>query len=412
MASSVDMVLPGLVNTHSHALQRALRGRVEHNNSPNQQGNFWSWRQAMYRDVLRFDLDQIEIIATWCYLEMLKAGIVAVGEFHYLHHDQQGQPYADPCAVSKRLTRAAERIGIRLVLLQTGYARNAFGEPALPEQRRFIFDTPDAFLAFADQVRKEITSPLVHHGLAAHSVRACPREWIEHIADHAQTHKLPLHLHACEQRQEIATCVAEHGLMPIPLLRECGALTPDTTLVHATHIDAEDIALLAESNTLVSICPSTEKNLGDGICPVADLHRAGIRLCIGSDQHTRIDFASELRSLEELERLRLERRHVLTAPGQRLADALIPIATTHGAQSLWGRGGEAPLQNDRIEIRAPIEADLFGPGEGLDAWLVAGNTSQVRNVFVNGQHVVQDGKHPGESQVYDDLRQVFRALKS
>jgi formimidoylglutamate deiminase len=402
------MILPGFVNTHSHAMQRALRGRVEKNDTSKGKSDFWSWRETMYSDVLRFDLDAIEVIASWCYLEMIKAGFVAVGEFHYLHHNTDGKPYSDPAAVSKRLAKAADRVGIRLVLLQTGYMRNGFNQPALPEQRRFIFNDADAFLSFGEHIREEIKGPLVSHGLAIHSVRACPRDFIAKIATQAHAQNLPLHVHACEQTQEIQGCLDEHGIKPIPLLEQCGALSSRTTLVHATHIDAHDISLMAHSDTMVSLCPSTEKNLGDGLCPIVDLHNAGIKLTLGSDQHARIDVADELRALEENERLRLQRRHVLTKPGTRLANALIPVATQNGWQSLFGTREKA----DYIGIKTPIEAELFGPDDALDAWLIAGNSSDVSDVFVAGKHVVKDGVHAQEKNIYDALKSSVRGLKS
>jgi formimidoylglutamate deiminase len=312
---SVD--LPGFVNAHSHAFQRALRGRVEVRSADRPNDDFWAWRTAMYADAARITTDDVEALATWAYLDMLRAGFVAVGEFHYVHHGVHARPYATP-EMSLRLAKAAAKVGIRLVLLETAYARGGFNRPLTDAQKRFSFPSVDAYLAHVNAVRAAVGANV---GLAIHSVRACPRDWIEAIADFSTRHRLPLHVHACEQRKELDECKAEHGVSPLALLDACKALTERTTVVHATHIDAQDIALLADRKVTVCVTPSTERNLGDGMCPIADLFAARIPVCVGTDSHARIDVVDEMRSLEDHERLRLERRNVLVEPGHRLADA-------------------------------------------------------------------------------------------
>ncbi|MBM4281981.1 MAG: amidohydrolase family protein, partial [Deltaproteobacteria bacterium] len=220
--------LPGFVNAHSHAFQRALRGRVERRSATNPNDDFWAWREAMYADANAISPVDMEALATWAYLDMVRAGFVAVGEFHYVHADADG----DRLVMSRALARAARAVGMHLVLLTTAYARAGFGRPAHDGQRRFVFATIDDFLRHADGSRA-LAGDGVGVGVALHSVRACPADWIHAVAAWARTERLPLHVHACEQRRELDECAAEHGCSPIALLERCGALGPSTTLIHA-----------------------------------------------------------------------------------------------------------------------------------------------------------------------------------
>lgn len=392
------LVLPGFVNAHSHAFQRALRGRVELKSSEHADDDFWSWRTAMYADAARVTPDDVEALATWAYADMVRAGFTTVGEFHYLHHDVDGAPFSQP-EMSLALVRAARTVGIRLVLLETAYARGGVDKPLSAAQRRFAFSSPDAFLAHVDRVRAAVKgAAAVSVGLAIHSVRACPRNVIEAIGGHAAAIAAPLHVHACEQRKEIDECRFEHGLSPIALLREAGALTSATTIVHGTHVDASDIAHLRATGSLVCITPSTERNLGDGLCPIAELMRAGLALCIGSDSHARIDVVDELRSLEDHERLRTERRNVLLSPGQRLHEVLIPCGTRNGLRALDLLDDEG-ANGDRVAVAMPLEGraahGAAGASVGLDAWLVGGSGRDVRRVRVGQRLVVEDGELVG-----------------
>lgn len=408
-------LVPGFANAHSHAFQRALRGRVEARASGAAHDDFWSWRRLMYQAALSLDLDALEAVAAWCFLDMLASGYVAVGEFHYVHHAPDGAPYDDPTAVSAALARAAARVGVRLVLLQTAYARAGHGKPALDEQRRFVFPSVDAFLRHASAVRRRAFEGEVTHGLAIHSVRACSRDWIEAIARVSVDEGLPLHVHACEQPAEIAACREEHGMAPLALLDESGALHPGTTVVHKTHLEEDDPARLARAGATVCVCPSTERNLGDGLCPIADLVAAGVPLAVGSDSHARIDVVDELRSLEDHERLRLMRRNVLTPEGGSLRHALLPAGTVNGARALGLDGGAlvpgAPA--DLIAVRAPLES-AASPEAAVDAWLVGGSGRDVSDVFVNGAHVLARGEPTrcSRDDVEREARAVLKALNA
>ncbi len=367
--------LPGFINAHSHAFQRALRGRVELRSKDHPDDDFWSWREAMYAIANRVSVDDVEALTAWAYLDMLLAGFVAVGEFHYLHHDFGGRPFADPLAMSRAIVRAADRVGMRLVLLQTAYARGGFDTPLSSAQQRFGFASVADYLAHVDGARADLTSSSTSIGFAVHSVRACPRSWIEAIAARAVDVGAVLHVHACEQRAEVVACRAATGLSPIGLLDACGALTPRTTIVHGTHLDDDDIALLADRGCTVCVTPSTERNLGDGLGRIADLVQHRVPICVGTDSHARIDVVDELRSLEDHERLRLQRRNVLTAPGGRLAQAVLPAGTVYGRRSL---GLDAAVGH--VDVAMPIEGRAAGAAVGLDAWLVGGSSADIIDV--------------------------------
>lgn len=378
------LVLPGFINAHSHAFQRALRGRVERRSAEHAQDDFWSWRTTMYADAARLAPEEVEALAAWAYADMLKAGFVAVGEFHYLHHGVDGRPLPQP-SMSLALASAAARVGIRLVLLECAYARGGFERPLVEAQRRFVFPDARAFLAHVDAVRAAVPSS-VAVGVAVHSVRAVPRPFIEEVASYARREGLVLHAHACEQPREIEECQREHGLSPVALLEACGALGPRTTLVHGTHCDAEDIRRLAATGTSVCVTPSTERNLGDGLGPVSDLYAAGVPVCVGTDSHARIDVVDELRSLEDHERLRLMRRNVLVAPGKSLHDALMPAGTRAGRRSL----GLIDDEGDRVKVRMPVEGRASANAM-LDAWLIGGSSADVLDVDVGDVPVVRGG---------------------
>jgi formimidoylglutamate deiminase len=263
---------------------------------------------------------------------------------------------------------------LHITLLETAYARAGAGRPATPGQRRFIFENVKAYLSHVDAARS-LQGPLCSVGVAIHSVRACPREWIEAVAAYAIDRAMPLHVHACEQTREVEECRAEHGMTPIALLHACGALSARATIVHATHLDDDDVSLIAASGATVCLTPSTERNLGDGLCRTGDLHAAGVPLCVGTDSHARIDMVDELRSLEDHERLRMRKRCVLPRPGQRLAEVLVPAGTVNGARSLG-----IDLGASSVDVAMPLEGHGGGAAVGVDAFFVGGSSSDVEAV--------------------------------
>ncbi len=290
--------LPGFVNAHSHAFQRALRGRTEG-------ADFWEWRTSMLALAEGLSPDQVRLGYVQVYREMLAAGYTAVGEFHYL-----GLPEAHAAV------EAAAEAGIELVLLLSAYGRGGL--------ERFRQESAADYLSQLESVRETG----VRVGLAPHSVRACPRDWLEELGRYAAAESLPLHVHADEQPREIEECLAEHGLRPIELLAETGCLGPHATVVHATHADEGELDLLAEAGARVCVCPTTEANLGDGFAPVEQLCERGIGLCIGSDSNVRIDPLEELRELEGIARRRTGRRGVVSV------SSLLCFGADEGAAAL------------------------------------------------------------------------------
>lgn len=307
--------LGAMVNAHSHAFQRVLRGRAERLVSS--RDDFWSWRETMYALAADLDPDGLYALSAETFREMREAGYGIVGEFHYLHHRPDGRPYADPNELAKVVAGAARDAGLDLVLLPAAYARAGWdGADVAPQgaQRRFADPSVDAYLARVEDLRSWADGrDGVAVGVAAHSVRAVPRAWLEAIAAYAQRHDLVLHAHAAEQRRELREAQAEHGASPIALLEAAGFLGARAAVVHAVHVDADDIARLARVGATVVSCPSTEANLGDGHARALALAQAGVRIAIGSDQNLVIDPLAEARELEGEARREGQTRHALLA---------------------------------------------------------------------------------------------------
>ena len=377
------LLLPGLVDAHSHAFQRAIRGAT-HRRGAHDPSSFWSWREAMYRAAGALDPEALFSATLACYREMLRAGITCVGEFHYLHHAPDGRPYSDPNELSRQVIRAAAVAGIRLVLLEVYYARAGAGREPLPEQRRFCDGSVDAYLRRVDVLRGEGVAV----GVAPHSVRAVPRAALVELAAYAHEHALPLHAHVSEQPQENAECVAEHGCSPTALLAATGCLARPGgfTAVHAIHLAADDFAALAGQQ--VCACPTTEADLGDGILPVREHLRAGVHLALGSDSNAVVDLVQEARLLEMHERLRTRARLCLAGADGQVGRTLLDIATRGGAAAL-GRSDlgrlrvGAPFDACTVDLGHPSLADL-DPVHALDALLLAGTAAPVDRVFVGG----------------------------
>ncbi len=382
------VLLPGFANGHSHAFQRALRGRVERAPDAGIEDDFWTWRTEMYRLAETLDGDGLAAVCRWAFADMVTSGFVRVGEFHYLHHVGA----LSPREVAHVVAGAAQAVGVRLSLLHTGYFQGGFGHAPSKAQRRFVVGDADTFLAHVDAARADL--PQVEHGVAIHSVRACGPAEIRALAGYAEASDLPLHVHVSEQRKEVADCRAAHGVSPIRLLADCGALSPRTVLVHATHIDDEDVALIAQAGALVCVCPSTERNLGDGLCPIVKLFDAGVRLTVGTDSHARIDAFDEARSLEDHERLRTERRAVLRRPGRPgLFGAVMPALLGDGHAALGARAGTLSPGSpaDVVAVKSPPELVLGDGDAAPDALLLGAGPGHVTDVWVAGRQVVKGG---------------------
>ena len=294
--------IPAMANAHSHAFQRALRGRAERPGG-GRDDDFWSWRTEMFRLAGALDPTTMRMVAREAYDEMVGAGYGAVGEFHYVHHQPDGSPYPEPNEMAHAVAEAALEAGLRIVLLPAAYHRGGWSAgsdvaPA-PGQRRFCDPDVETFLARVEALRGWAASrPGVSVGIAAHSVRAVPGGWLEAIAEYSERHGIVRHIHAHEQRRELQECQAEHGCSPIQLLERAGFLGERASVVHGIHVSPEDVALLAQSSTTVVSCPTTEGNLGDGYLPAMTFADAGVPLAIGSDSQVRIDPFEEARELE------------------------------------------------------------------------------------------------------------------
>jgi formimidoylglutamate deiminase len=375
------LVVPGFVNAHSHAFQRAIRGRTHRRRRPDD--DFWSWREAMYERANALDPDGVYAITKQAYAEMLAAGITTVGEFHYLHHTPDGSPYADANELSKQVLRAAEAVGIRVVLLEVFYERAGAGRPPLPEQRRFCDRDVDAYLARVDALR----SAGAAIGLAPHSVRAVGHEALVELVAYATHHDLVMHAHVSEQARENAECLAEHGCSPTHAFARAGALRRPArfTAVHAVCTDADDHRALA--GQFVCACPTTEADLGDGLLPASELRAAGVSLALGSDSNAVIDAIQEARLLEMGERLRAHRR-ICMDDDTGLGLGLLRIATEGGARSLGlpfaaTLAVGAPFDAVVIGCDHPALRDVDGD-DVLDAVLTTGTAGLVERVFVGG----------------------------
>jgi formiminoglutamate deiminase len=375
------LTIPGFADTHSHAFHRALRGRTHAG-----LGTFWTWRQRMYEVADRLDPDTYLALATAAYGELALAGVTCVGEFHYLHHQPGGRPYADPNAMGAVLVEAAARAGIRLTLLDTCYlAADVAGTPLAGPQRRF--GDADA-AAWAQRVGELRPDPdRWRLGAAVHSVRAVPADQLPTVSGWAAGRQAPLHLHLSEQRAENEACLAKHHRTPTELLADLGVLGERTTAVHATHLTDLDRTLLGDTDTGVCFCPTTERDLADGIGSARSLVDAGAALSLGSDSHAVVDMFEEARAVELNTRLRDERRGHFTA-----AD-LLAAATVAGHRALgWDDAGEL-VAGARADLVTVALDSVRTAGTDPAAVVFTATAADVRQVVVGGRTVVQDGRH-------------------
>ncbi|MFF7600391.1 formimidoylglutamate deiminase [Streptomyces mirabilis] len=396
------LTLPGLANAHSHAFHRALRGTVQVGS-----GTFWTWREIMYSFADRLTPDTYHALARAVYAEMALAGVTAVGEFHYVHHTPGGTPYADPNAMGEALVAAADEAGIRITLLDTAYVSSGFGQPPNHHQLRFSDGSAEAWAERSSLLKDRDHARI---GAAIHSVRAVPAGQLATVARWAEERQAPLHVHLSEQTAENDACQAAHGCTPTRLLADHGVLGPRTTGVHNTHLTDEDIALLGDSRTGTCMCPTTERDLADGIGPAAALQRAGSPLSLGSDSHAVIDLLEEARAMELNERLRTRTR------GHWTAAALLRAASADGHAALgWQDAGTleagaladfTTIALDSVRTAGPV------PRLGAETAVFAATAADVRHTVVGGRHVVRDGAHALVPEVPQALAQAVEALRA
>ena len=409
---AAGLVLPGMPNLHSHAFQRAMAGLTEYR-VPGE-NDFWSWRSLMYRFALLLRPEELEAIATQLYIEMLKCGYTSVCEFHYLHHDPQGRPYANAVELAERLVAAAGVAGIGLTLLPALYQYSGFGRQApLPEQRRFL-TTPERLLEMlATLRRKHPERGWLRYGVAPHSLRAVSPESLDRLVTglEAIDAHAPVHIHAAEQTGEVADSLAALGAPPVLWLLDHAAVDRRWCLVHATHMGTEESARVAASGATVALCPSTEANLGDGVFDAAGYFAAGGAWGIGSDSHISVSVREELRGLECAQRLFHRKRNVLAHDGApQVAEHLYLRAVAGGARaSARSIAGLAVGQYADLLVldRDAPDCSLEDPSLALAAWMFATHGGDaVRDVMVGGRWRVEAGHHAAEAGA---LREYVRA---
>lgn len=378
-------VLPGLATAHSHAFQRALRGRTQRRAT--RAGTFRGWRDAMYRLVEGLSPDDLYAISRFAYTELAMSGVTAVGEFHYVHHGPGGPPYADRNELADAVVRAARDTGLRICLIRTAYLRAGYRQSAVPAQERFIDPSIDRVMQDLDDLRSRYRDdPHVAVAAAAHSVRAVPISDIRTLAAYVDEYALPFHMHVSEQRGELEECRSEHGTTPVSLLSNEGVLSPRFVAVHATHLEDAEVSALGENHAFVCICRTTERDLGDGLPPTTGLLDAGARLCVGVDSHACENAFEEVRAVELDERSRLEMRHA-AAEGSDLLDAATRLGyAACGLDESW--------REDRIHLDGndPSIAAI-NPDLAPDAILFGATPRAVKSVTVGGKQIVSEGRH-------------------
>ena len=396
-------LLPGFVNAHSHSFQRLIRGKAESRATSGK--DFWSWRGTMYHAAGSLSLDDIYDVARMAFLEMVLAGTTTVGEFHYLHNAPDGHAYDDPNATARQIVAAARSVGIRIVLLRSAYLRSGYELPADPGQSRF-FESTDSFLNSMATLMRDVDlqkANAVHFGVAPHSIRAVPLEDLKQIAAWTNERSLPLHMHVSEQVAENDASVREYGQTPLSLLMREGICSDRFTAIHAIHITDAEADALAESGASICSCPTTERNLGDGILAADGMLRKKIPICLGSDSQAQIDPLEDARELDYHLRLEQQQRAVLDQiDDEAMANRLFDCATLNGARSL-----SLPLH----DLSAGSLADFFTidlrdiviaghSKENLLSMLVfALGRSAIRDAAVNGVLILKDQQHPHYAEI-------------
>ena len=403
-------LLPGLVNAHSHAFQRVIRGRTEYR-SGNSTDSFWTWREMMYHAATLLSPDDVYDASRMAFLEMALSGVTAVGEFHYLHNEPDGTPYSDPNLIAKQVIRAARDVGLRIALLRVAYGRSGFEAAPDLRQARFIEES-ETYLKNVEALTAEATDKnFVWTGVAPHSVRAVPLDYLKRIVQFANGRQMLVHMHVAEQPAEITSCIAEYGRSPIALLETEGLLSDRFTAVHAIHITEKAARALGKAQAMVCACPTTERNLGDGVVPASILMSEGVRISLGSDSQIQIDLLEDARELEYHLRLKQLERVVLADDTSKssLATRLFTCATMNGAISIGSNSGALAQGTPADFFTVDLDdASIAGASsEDLLANIVFSlSRSAVRDVVVGGKMIVQDGKHPDQDEIVERFRKL------
>jgi formimidoylglutamate deiminase len=401
-------VLPGMPNLHSHAFQRAMAGLAERRGPGDD--SFWSWRETMYAFASRIGPEQLRAVATQLYVEMLKAGYTHVCEFHYLHNAPDGNPYADPAAMSRAIIDAARDAGIDLTLLPVLYMTGGFdGRPLSDRQRRFGLSV-EGYLRLIESL-SPCESPMLRVGMALHSLRAVPEPAMRAVLDAPVSRDRTIHIHIAEQLGEVQDCLGVRGARPVQWLFDHADVDARWCLVHATHLDEAEMRAIAQSGAVVGLCPTTEANLGDGLFPLAGYLDAGGAFGIGSDSHVSVSPVEELRWLEYGQRLSTRHRNIAALrAGDRVGEALWDAALRGGRQAAAlqapgaAGGGALIVLDDASPLLAARTA-----ADAMDSFLFAGNTPLVRDVLVGGKWVVRDFHHRDEQAIAARYREAVEA---
>ena len=405
-----DPIVPGMINLHSHAFQRAMAGLAEVSLNP--ADSFWSWRDLMYGLVGKLTPEQVQTIASFLYIDMLKAGYTQVAEFHYLHHQTNGQAYDNPATMALAVRDAAQDTGIGQTLLPVLYSHSGFGgQPANDGQKRFLH-TVDAYLRLHQELASSNTSSRINQGLCFHSLRAVTKAQIQETLA-ASDRSWPVHIHISEQQKEVNDCIAWSGQRPVAWLANEIGLSERWCLVHATHIDDNELQQIIRSQAVVGICPTTEANLGDGIFPATQLAQGGGRFGIGSDSHVCLSPSEEIRLLEYSQRLHEQQRNRLyDTNNTSVGNYLYQKCVTDGAAACGLEAGIAEgLRADFIslDISYPTLA-CAAPEKWLDLWCFGTSHNPVKDVYVAGNQVISNGEHPLQESTYAAMSACLKQL--
>ncbi|HET9788967.1 MAG TPA: formimidoylglutamate deiminase, partial [Pyrinomonadaceae bacterium] len=387
----------------------------------NEKDSFWTWREMMYSAATRLTPEDIYDASRMAFLEMVLSGITAVGEFHYIHNQPDGTPYDDPNLLSKEVVRAARDVGLRIALLRVAYVRSGFQSDLNPRQARFIESEPDVYLTHVSELKKNFAG-LEHYawvGVAPHSVRAVPLDYLKEVVGFANEQALPVHMHVAEQPAEVSSCIEEYGRSPVALLETEGLLSERFTGVHVIHITPKAARMLAQSGAMVCACPTTERNLGDGIIPVDRFLRENVRVSLGTDSQIQIDLLEDAREMEYHLRLQRMERIVLVereeSAHSALASRLFDCATINGAQSIRSPGGSLepglPADFFTIDLNDPSIAGA-SPEDLLTSIVFSLSRSAVKDVVVGGKRIVEDSRHASQDEIVERFRRLQKKLWS